>query len=75
MRVFMKTHACLIYILTSLCVFSWIIVRKMTLFDFLNINVESMRDPYPESKDRECVMKMLGCEGFLLYFGVIMWTI
>ena len=31
----------------------------MILFNFLNINIELMRDQYPESNDWECLTKML----------------
>ena len=33
-----KAHPCSICMLSSLCVFSWINIRKMTLFEFLNIS-------------------------------------
>ena len=41
----------------------------MTPFDFLNMNIESMRDQSPESNDLECVTKILSCGYLLLYLG------
>ena len=49
----------ILYIDLVMRVFWWIIVRKITLFHFLNIKIESMRDQYPESSDWEYVTKML----------------
>ena len=49
-----KAHPCSICMLSSLCVFSWINIRKMTLFEFLNISTNSLRNQYPDSKDWEC---------------------
>ena len=74
-QVGLKVHACSICTLTLLCLFSRIIVQKMTLFDFLNINIESMRDQYPGNNDSECVMKVLSSGDLLLYFGGAMWTV
>ena len=45
------------------------------LLDFLNINIESMRDQYPESNDWECLMKMLTFWYLLLYLGAAIRTI
>ena len=47
----------------------------MTLFDFLNINIEPMRDQFPGSSNWECVTKILSCGDLLLYLGVAMRTI
>lgn len=48
---------------------------KRWLFDFLNINIESMRDHCPENNNWEWVTKMLSCADLLLYLGAAMWTI
>ena len=53
----LKAYACSSCMLPSLCVFSWITVRKLTLFDFLNINIESMWVQYPERNEN---FKLLG---------------
>ena len=47
----------------------------MTVFDFLNINIESMRDQYPGSNDLECLTKMLSCGDLLLYLEAAIRTI
>ena len=53
----LKTYARSSSMLPSLCVFSWIIVRKLTLFNFSNINIESMWVQYPERNED---VKLLG---------------
>ena len=45
-----KAHPCSICMLSSLCVFSWINIRKMTLFEFLNISTNSLRNQYENVK-------------------------
>ena len=47
----------------------------MTLFDFLNINIDSMRDQYPESNDGECLTKILSCGDLPFYLGAAIRTI
>ena len=53
----LETYARSSCMLPSLCVFSWIIVRKLILFNFSNINVESMWVQYPELNED---VKLLG---------------